>query len=57
MDVPEDDEHPMAEVARVWKAEIERLGFASEEELVESFLQWEKERRQKPESTGGQQPH
>ena len=33
-------EHPLVESARKMHAELERLGFTSEEALIEAFLQW-----------------
>ena len=39
-------EHPLLESAHEMQAELERLGFTSEEALVEDFLQWRRQQRQ-----------
>ncbi|HBP54034.1 MAG TPA: hypothetical protein DD643_06700 [Synechococcus sp. UBA8638] len=39
-------EHPLLESAREMQAELERLGFTSDEALVEDFLQWRRQQRQ-----------
>ena len=38
--------HPLVESAREMQAELERLGFTSEETLIEDFLQWRRKQRQ-----------
>jgi len=39
-------EHPLVESAREMQAELERLGFTSDEALIEDFLQWRRQQRQ-----------
>lgn len=39
-------EHPLVEAAREMQAELERLGFTSEDALIQDFLKWRRQRRQ-----------
>ena len=45
-------EHPLAESAREMQAELERLGFTSEEALIEDFLQWRRQQRRNGQGQG-----
>ena len=45
-------EHPLVESAREMQAELERLGFTSEEALIEDFLQWRRQQQQNRQNQG-----